>query len=332
MTRGNFHRSFPMGDTSRIGEARRHAASLAHDLQWGELMAGKLSIVVTELASNLVRHATGGRLLITASPARSEVEMICIDEGPGMQDVERSFSDGYSTGGTPGTGLGAVRRLASDFDIHSVPGQGTVAVARLRERPLEAAGLRVGAICVALEGEAVSGDGWAAFVDGKRASAMVADGLGHGEGAAKASDAALAIFSEDPFGDTRRTLESAHQELRTTRGAAVFSLQADAEAGTLRSSGAGNVMARIISGVYDKSIVTQHGTVGLQVRRFDETQNAWPDHAMVIVHTDGITSRWSPDVVYPVLGRDPALAAALVLRAHSRGRDDATVVVVARSA
>ena len=58
---------------------------------------------------------------------------------------------------------------------------------------------------------------------------------------------------------------------------------------------------------------------------------AWPAHAIVVLHTDGIESRWSPARLHPLLARDPALPAALLIRDHSRGRDDSSVVVLRRS-
>ncbi|RYY94049.1 MAG: histidine kinase, partial [Comamonadaceae bacterium] len=78
---GSFHAVFPMGDASRVGEARRHAAELAHDCGFDETTTGRLALVVTELGTNLLRHATaGGRLLLSARRLRGEVEVIAIDE------------------------------------------------------------------------------------------------------------------------------------------------------------------------------------------------------------------------------------------------------------
>lgn len=331
---GNLHTAFPIGDASRVGEVRRHAAMLAHDCGLDDVEAGRLALVVTELATNLLRHARNGRLLLSARPARSEVEVIAIDEGPGIPDVERSMGDGFSTGGTPGTGLGAVRRLAQHFDLHtSVPG-GTVVVARIRaagapESP--AAHAHVGAISLAAPGEQVCGDGWSVVLDGHEIAVMVADGLGHGPDAAEASQAALEIFAEDPLAGPRELLGRTHARLRSTRGAAVMLLHADAAAGSVRSAGAGNVVGRLVSGTSDRTILTQNGTAGVTIRTPEEVRNDWPPHALLVVCSDGIETRWRPEILAPVLGRDPTLAAAVLVRDHCRGRDDATVAVVRRA-
>lgn len=329
------HASFAMEDASRVGEARRHAALMSQHAQLDDVQAGRVAIIVTELGNNLVRHAKGGVLLLAVYEQRREVEVVSIDRGPGIADVGRSLSDGFSTGGTPGTGLGAIRRLATDFHLHSAVPDGTIVVARVRAGdaqdnrpppPIVAAGLSV-----ALAGELVCGDAWAVAFDGNAASVLVADGLGHGPDAAEAAQAALDVFAADPRGAPRKLLSAMHARLRSTRGAAVTLLQLDADASSIRSSGAGNVGARIVSGDSDKTVITQHGTVGLQMRTPDELALDWPPHALLVVHSDGLESRWSPQRLMPLLRRDPMLAAALLLRDHSRGRDDATVVVVRRA-
>lgn len=334
--RGFTHAAFPMEDTTRVGEARRHAAWTASAAGLDATAAGRLAIVVTELGANLVRHARGGQLLIGAGAGSGEVEVISIDRGPGIADVGRSMADGFSTGGTPGTGLGAVRRLAQDFDLHTRVPEGTVMVARVRNdaAPRAARGLPCAGISLCAPGETECGDAWAAWVEGDRATVMVADGLGHGPEAAEASRAAIDLFEQRRDDVERGALgdlvERSHDALRGTRGAALAVVRADAGAGTLRYCGAGNVLGRAVSGTSDRSLVTQHGTVGVQLRRPEEAAVAWPEHALVAMHSDGIESRWNPMLIAPVLRQDPALAAALLLRDHCRGRDDATVVVVRR--
>lgn len=336
-----------MDDASRVGEARRHAAQAAADMNWGEVDAGRLALVVTELGTNLVRHAKNGRLLIAARPqngeagaagAAGEIEMICIDEGPGISDIALAMRDGHSSSTTPGTGLGAVRRLASDFDIHSSVPHGTVSVARVRPaagpsaasalRSEAAPALRIGAIRLPAPCESVCGDAWAAATHGTQTTFLVADGLGHGPEAAKASQAAIDAFATAPDADLRETVQRVHRELQTTRGAAMCALRIDTASATVTYTGAGNIVGRVLSGVFDKSVITQHGTAGLQIRKPEITSLELPAHALVVLHSDGIETRWSVDRIRPLLQSDPTLVAAVLLRDHTRHRDDATIVVV----
>jgi anti-sigma regulatory factor (Ser/Thr protein kinase) len=337
VTRGWTHAAFPIDDPSRIGEARRHASGICTDLNWGELEAGRLALVITELGTNLLRHATQGRLLIAARPAFDDIEVISIDEGPGMASLERSMVDGYSTGGgSPGTGLGAIRRLSSTFELHSAVPGGTVCVARVARMkggqgraPAEAAHhFAYGAICLPIRGESVCGDAWGVALDGTCATAIVADGLGHGPHAAAASQAALDVFTENAAGELPHLVEQAHVRLQATRGAAMCVLRLDGDAQTVQCAGAGNVAVRVVSGVFDRSMITQHGTAGIQIRKPDQSSLDLPEHGVVIVHSDGLMTRWGTAPILPVLERDPTLAAAILFRDFSRGRDDATVVVI----
>jgi anti-sigma regulatory factor (Ser/Thr protein kinase) len=328
------HRAFPIDDASRIGEARRYAAQAVEPQQWTEEDAGRLALIITELGSNLHRHARDGRLLIAARPDTAEMEVVAIDDGPGIVNLSLSMQDGHSSGSTPGTGLGAIRRMADEFDIHSSVPAGTVTVACIRKgrAPAKPANplLRIGAICLPAPGETVCGDAWGAAVHDDGCALMMADGLGHGPEAAKASQAALAVFHASPGADLHDTVRRAHAELRTTRGAALCVASLDSATRTLTYTGAGNIAGRVLSGTFDKSIITQHGTAGLQIRTPQSTTIDVPEHALVILHSDGIETRWKGEPLWPVLQRSPTLVAALLLRDHSRHRDDATVVVLRR--
>ncbi len=321
-----------MGDASRVGEARRYAAQLAIRLALDEASAGRLALIVTELGNNLVRHAHGGRLLIAArQQGQPEVEVLALDDGPGIADPARAMADGFSTGGTPGTGMGAVRRLASDFDLHSEPGVGTVLLARVRPEGVRRsrAAFRWGAVMLCAPGEHECGDAWALALDDTRAALLLADGLGHGPQAAEASQAAVAQFAKAPFDALAPQLERMHGALRVTRGAAATLALLGAD--TLALAGAGNVAARLLSGTHDKSFAVQHGTLGLQVRRFVPVQANWPAHAVAVLHSDGLQSRWTAEPLAPLVARDPSLLAAWLVRSNLRGRDDATVLVVGRN-
>ncbi|RYZ12777.1 MAG: histidine kinase, partial [Comamonadaceae bacterium] len=288
--RGWTHSAFAVDEPSGVGEARRHAAQLALRAGFDELHAGRLALVVTELGTNLARHARGGQLLIAARPHALDVEVLSIDRGPGMVDIARSMEDGHSSGSTPGTGLGAVRRLSDEFELHSTPA-GTVCLARVRHaadpvrentlpRPGEAR-FRIGAVCLPAPGESVCGDAWSAVIDGPAARLLLADGLGHGPEAHAASTAATACFERDAFAGLADLVRQIHVELQTTRGAAVCVAAIDAERAELGYCGAGNIAGRVVSGVFDKSLLTQHGTAGMQIRRPEPATIELPPHGLV---------------------------------------------------
>jgi len=331
------HLDIPVSEQTQVGEARRAATRLATDHDLDETAVGRIAIIVTELGNNLWRHAQKGRLLVGCrkSDAGCQLDVLSVDSGPGM-DVSRCLRDGYSSGGTAGTGLGAVQRLSTDFSVFSVPGSGTVILSRTWVPSLSAPtaatprlGFSHAGICLAAPGEFVSGDAWdIRLVDG-HATVIVADGLGHGPVAAEAADEAIRGFAK-AAGTPAAMLERLHPVLRSTRGAAVAIAAVDAKSGTVTYAGAGNIAGRMISGIEDRALMSQHGTLGVQVRKLQDISYVWPDHALVVMHTDGLATRWNLKELGGLLQCDPAVIAGWLLREHTRGHDDVTVVVLKR--
>ena len=202
----------PVTEISQVAEARRAATGLADQLAFDEADIGTIALIVTEAATNLVKHATGGEILLCAlqSGEVGGIQVLALDKGPGIANAAQAMRDGYSTTGSPGTGLGAMERLATLFDIHSVPGAGTALLARLWSKPLSntrPSPLEVGALSLPKPGEVVCGDRWAVAWFPERTLILVADGLGHGPGAAEAAMEAVQTFHEraalPPGGDRR---------------------------------------------------------------------------------------------------------------------------------
>jgi anti-sigma regulatory factor (Ser/Thr protein kinase) len=332
------HIDIAITDASLVGEARRAAARLATEQNLDETTRGRIAIVVTELGTNLSRHATGGRLLIGCRSVDEgvQLEVISIDSGPGMADVNRCLRDGHSSGGTAGTGLGAVQRLSTDFSVYSAVGKGTVILSRTWVPARDAPGalsprarFAHAGICLAAPGETISGDAWDIRIEEGKATVIVADGLGHGPVAAEAAAEALKAFGQFR-GSPAAVLDRAHPTMRSTRGAAVTIAELDARAGTIVYAGAGNISGRMISGVEDRTLMSQHGTLGVQIRRLQDVSYVWADHSIVVLHSDGVVTRWNLEGAGGLLQCDPAVIAGWLLRDHVRGHDDVTIVVLKR--
>lgn len=326
--------SFALVDASQVGEARRAALAAADALGFSETRSAAVGVVVTELAGNLAKHAREGQLLLVPVGGNAPtLEVLAVDRGPGMADAERCLADGYSTAGTPGTGLGAARRMADEFAIDSHPGVGTVIVARCRERVTPpATRVRVGALAVPVAGERECGDAWMAHVGDDRVVACVVDGLGHGPLAARAAREAQQLFERATELSPVALVQRMHDALRPTRGAAVLVVEVDRVRRAVRSSGVGNVTGAVIAGGQMKSIVSHSGIVGHQVSRIQEFEHAWPDGAVLVLASDGLRSQWRLDDVPGLARLDPAVVAATLWRDHARGRDDATVLVLREDA
>lgn len=318
-----------------MSEARRVGLRLAAGQNWDETSAGRLAIVLTESSTNLVKHATRGEihLRICSSGNPPGIEVLVFDHGPGVQDVNACLADGYSTTGTGGNGLGAIARLADEFDIYSQPGRGTCMVARLfpgsraHAAPNQSRGFLLGSVQVPLRGEVECGDSWGVRIEADCTVLLLADGLGHGPGAAEASRAAVATLDRARDLAPAALLEQVHHALRSTRGAAVAIALINAPKGEVRFIGAGNISALIVKSSNVQHMISHNGTAGHNVRKFQEFVYPWSRNAAIVMHSDGITTSWRLDAYPGITERDPSLLAAALLRDASRGRDDACVLV-----
>jgi hypothetical protein len=294
--------------------------------------------VVTEACTNFLKHAGRGEIVLHAGAEGLEptpvLEVLALDQGPGMANLRQSLGDGYSTGSSPGNGLGAIIRLSQDCDFYTVPGKGTGILARWRsvalapsmeERP---AALNISAVNLPKPGQEVSGDAWGVVHCRDYTILLVADGLGHGADANTASTEAVRILRGNPEMPPAALLLRVHQALRSTRGAAVAVARIDPFRQSITFAGAGNISARIYAGSQARQhLVSVNGTAGHQTERLQEFNYHWPSDGLLLLHSDGLTTGTGLEL-YPGLGlRDPALIAGVLYRDFSRGRDDSTVVI-----
>jgi anti-sigma regulatory factor (Ser/Thr protein kinase) len=321
-------------DSSQIGEARRTATAIATASGLTEVEAGKFAIIATEAATNISKHATRGEIILR-SVVRGDmhaVDLIAIDAGPGIADVDRALGDGYSTAGTSGHGLGAMARLATGFDIYTSPGAGTVLCARIeseRGATHRQSAFELGVVRVAKHGESECGDDWGVVVDDDgRASLAVADGLGHGASAAEASRRAVSIASEHAADHPAAVVAAMHAGLRPTRGAAIAVAELIPSEGLVRFAGLGNIAAAIAGASDSRSFVSHNGIAGHEMRKIQEFTYEWPADSLLVMHSDGVSARWDLGRYPGLASRHPSVVAGVLYRDFSRGSDDALVVVV----
>jgi len=311
-----------VADPSQVADARRRAVAACASLGEHALPDGALALAATELATNLLKHGGGGRLLVAAGGGG--VDLVAIDRGHGMANVDACLADGYSTAGTPGNGLGAVRRLAQTFEVASWPGRGAAVYARIGA-PADAA--LPAAVAVPKPGEEVSGDGWSVQRDADGMTLLVVDGLGHGTEAALAANAAVEQFGRSTGAGPAEMLSALHLAMRPTRGGAVAVARVEWRTSMVAFAGLGNIAGALASGDGQlRRMVSHNGTAGHVARKIQAFDYPCGD-GLLIMHSDGIATSWSLGA-YPGLAHaHPMLVAAVLYRDWARGRDDATVVV-----
>jgi anti-sigma regulatory factor (Ser/Thr protein kinase) len=325
--------AFRVNDRSNVAEVRRAAGAHARALGWSATACGESELVATELATNLVKHARDGVIALSCPRAvpGGELVLVAIDRGPGIADLRRSLEDGYSTSGSPGTGLGAIKRLAHETDVITGP-EGTVMMAGLRNGavapgPAARRFAHLAGFELAKEGEAVSGDAWAYRWLDDRLAVFVCDGLGHGYEAAKVAERSVECFNEGRWGTPKELLDLVNDALRPTRGAAAAVAVIDAGTRRLRYCGVGNIAAGVVGDGRVRHLVSHNGILGAAAK-IAELEYAWPAGAVLLMHSDGLSARWQVQRWDGVWERHPALIAGLAYRDLARGTDDAVVVAV----
>lgn len=317
-----------LDDPSAVGEARRKATLVAEHLGFTEEEAGEVALVVTEVATNVVRHGKGGELIIQIIKrgGTEGLEIIGIDRGPGM-DFASSSRDGFSTGGTRGVGLGAIRRISARVDVHS-DARGTVIAAELmpKKKTADSAPVDISGVSIPHPREEVCGDAWAVECFEQRAVICVVDGLGHGVAAAQAAKEAIHAFHQSGGRTATEAIDRLNDALKPTRGAAGAVADLRFAERTLRYCGVGNIAGSILTPQKQVSMVSMNGTLGHGAHRVQEFSYPLPRGALVVMNSDGISTQWSLAKYAGAMVRSPAVVAALVYRDFSRGRDDVTVV------
>jgi hypothetical protein len=295
------------------------------------------------MATNVLKHGGGGEVVVRATVDAADaaaVEVLALDRGPGM-NAALCLTDGYSTTGTPGLGLGAVRRASAIFDVYSQPQKGTALMSRvtpsassgssagrLSNAP-SASAFDIAGISVARRGETECGDGWGFKATSSGGLLVVADGLGHGPHAAAAARAAFAAFDKAPAAvNLVELMTRVHEALRPTRGAAIAIAAIDRTEERLRFCGLGNISGVILSPTGTRHLVSHNGTAGHELRRLQEFVLPWPSGSLLLLHSDGIATHWRLDDYPGLATHSPALIAGVLYRDFNRGRDDATVAVV----
>lgn len=312
----------PIQDSSQVALARRTANELASAAGLEEQRRSAVNVVTVELANNILQHAGSGQLLFQYIQTTGAFDIMAIDHGAGMLNVERCLEDGFSTASTPGLGLGAIRRFATRFGAYSTPARTTVVTARMAELKTEP---DLSVICTAMHGETLSGDGWGVSEDGH--SFCLADGLGHGMLAADAAKVAIEIFRKHPGVSPEAALERMHAAMRATRGAAAAIARINPETRTLDFAGIGNISCVLMRRGKGQNLVSHNGTLGHQLRRVQQFSYPYDRDDLLLMHSDGLTSQPKLGIPPSLLSQPPNVIAPFLFSEQLRGRDDATILV-----
>jgi anti-sigma regulatory factor (Ser/Thr protein kinase) len=321
-------------DRSYQAVARSEIRKLAESAGFSGHRLGEFEILVAEITSNLLKHATKGGFMLVRVLQQDEagIELIAIDNGPGIKYPAKMMEDGLSTKKTLGQGLGAIKRLANRFDLYSLFGWGTIVLTRTyvnKNFKEPADGFQSGTINVCYPGQRVSGDTWKIYKLRKELRLMLIDGLGHGIAAAAVATAAVNSFMKSPKSSPMDQLRHLHTDLKPTRGGVVNVVHIDMVGQQLTYSGVGNISMKIFSPASVKGCFAYNGIVGHIMPAVLNNHSVQFNRSDVLVaHSDGISARWDL-LKYPGINQfHPTILCAAIYKDCDRGTDDSTIIVL----
>jgi anti-sigma regulatory factor (Ser/Thr protein kinase) len=325
--------SYTIEERSYVSFIKREIHNLVKS-HFTEQRVGQIDIVVAEMTSNLIKHAGNGEILyrLTAEAGQPVFEVICIDNGPGMKDVNLAMRDGVSTKNTLGHGFGSIIRLSNMAQVYSQPDWGTIVYAKFYPSPEHKTPPQqviVRSINVAKPGETVSGDGTTVKVLPNRTLIFAGDGLGHGIHAKEAVEKAIAAFNSSMTSDPSQLLMEMDQAVKKTRGLVATIAFLDHNAKRWHICGVGNIHTRLHQGLEYKNYICNNGIIGLNIpRRLENASFEKEKFQLLILCSDGIRTKWDLTRYPAILKYDAIILAAAIYKDHARKTDDMSVLIV----
>lgn len=328
------HTSFNASDRSYYAIIKKEAHATAVAAEFEPRRIAELDIVIAELTSNLYKYADQGEILLGhfREIDNEYIEIICMDNGPGMTDVKKMSKDGVSSTNTLGHGLGSIKRLSDKFDIYSLKGWGTIVLSRVYKKPPAKtkikSRLEIRQIALNKPGEVTCGDGVYYRVTEKDARLIIADGLGHGPDANLAMNEAINAFKACTFDLPVDTLRYIHTFIRKTRGVVATLIKFDFERKTFNIAGIGNISTKLIGVAQSKTHLAYNGIVGHTIpNTMNDQTMSLDEYQTFILCSDGIRSRWDVTKYPGIQKHDLTLQAAAIYKDFSRRTDDTSIVI-----
>lgn len=317
-----------------ITAARRRAKAAAAALGFAPAACQEIAIAITELATNLVKHAGEGKLVLTplGEDSRIGLEIESLDNGPGIANIGQALADGFSSSGTLGVGFGAVNQLMDQFEITSNPSRGTRVVVRKwvpitpSAAPLHCpfdvgAGTRPHPRCT------VNGDNFVIVHHARSTLVGIIDGLGHGQFAHRAANAAKVYVESHADSSLKDIFLGAGRACAATRGVVMALARFSWETPRLTFASLGNIEARVL-GEGHFPFVVRRGIVGVNAPPPAPSEHPWPEDNLLVLHSDGLTTHWTDRQFERLFEKSATEIAARLLNKLAKDDDDATVLVV----
>jgi anti-sigma regulatory factor (Ser/Thr protein kinase) len=330
------HSRFSATDRSYFSILKKDINQIAAEAGFGTQKLADVDLVVSEMSSNLLKYAKNGEILagLFQEGENCYMELISIDQGPGMPQPQKMMEDGVSSGDTLGMGLGSMKRLSDKFDLYSIKDWGTIILSRIYKSPANprsgtALQVDLRPLVVTLPGQKVSGDGIYHNLSDQYFKLLVADGLGHGEDANHAVNEAVSAFRSCPFHSPSEIVRFMHTAIRHTRGMVGTVIVFDFKTNSWKISGVGNIGTRLSNFMDVKNQISYNGIIGHNIPvKMDDHEIPLEKFHQITLCSDGIKSQWGDAKLTGINRCDLSIQAAAIYKDYARMTDDMSVVII----
>lgn len=315
---------------------RSKLRAVARRMGFADVARERMELVCNEMASNQIKFAGGtGMVQLWECIEPPALDLFVLDYGPGIANLRAALEDGYTTAGTMGKGLGAIRRLADESEFYSLPAgvqsqapwHGMCAWARFyRDGIGQRHTYQTGCYLRAYQDDRHNGDYLCTRAADGRLRWLHMDGLGHGAAAADAvENMGQTLDMETPL---ERVMASLSARLQGGRGAVGVVGEVDAAAGGVSVCGVGDMTSHLICNGERRQIVFSPGILGHAHRHLEVLSLTFAPQTLMITASDGVRRDWTLET-FPGLWRlHPQLIALLMGQVTARGNDDKSMFIV----
>ena len=328
--------SFFISKAAEITLAKRKTRALALKIGFNKNEADEISIVITELGTNIIKHTKRGIITIiqVASRSKNGIQIEAKDNGSGFDDLEKAMINGYSTFNTLGCGMGTINHIMDELEITSDRKDGGYIITKKWIKPETVSGkqkcpFEFGAATRMHPKMSVNGDTFVIKQWENNSLVAVVDGVGHGMLANRSALKARNYIENHYDQPLTEIFRGASVACRSTTTGVVMAIATfDWVTSVIKFASVGNIETRIHNKTTPISFGLRRGVVGFKMPKILVNNEKWENGSIMIMHSDGLSTRWDWRTVLPFTTQSSTKLAQHLHRTLSKDNDDSTVMVI----
>lgn len=311
--------------------------AISQRLGFNDLKREHMALVAAEMVTNQIKYAQGrGMIQIWEQPGPT-LDILALDYGPGIKNLNLAQQDGYSSQQTLGKGLGSIQRLADEAHIYTRAGEGggqgkpwTGTAVLARFRPGNGKGAQpseeIGLFARALTDERYNGDHIYLRSRSQSLRWLHLDGLGHGQSAQEATSNLMGCLDDDFQAAT--VLKAVDDRLHGSRGAVAILAEIDRPTKRLTLHGVGDMQAYVIQDERLQRYSFSPGVLGKEFKLPTSVQIELASKAVVVTVSDGIRRSWDENSFPGLFHQNTQMIAYVLGNIMGRISDDQSLFAV----